>query len=138
MVYYSCPMIFDRSAIYDIEVDLDPLRLAELNSCPSSYADNDNHFLYFNDTRATPVWCSDPVDGTAIPPSELAMTLTNRLLQLDSAHSAEKLLQLLTNVEAAGLSRETEAFEENATPSILPLVAESLTIVRIGHPDGEE
>lgn len=132
MVYYACPMVFDRAALYEINVDLDTLRLADLDSCPSSYTDNDNHFIYFNDTQDNPVWCSDPVDGKAISPMELAESLHTRLGQLDPAESAAQLVKLLTDFQAISLSPQSEIFRDMAVPSILPLVAESLAIVRIG------
>jgi hypothetical protein len=72
MVYYACPMLFDRSVLYEIDVDLDDLRLADLALCPSPYADNDNHFIYYNDRQAMPVWCSEPVEGKAVTPRDFA------------------------------------------------------------------
>lgn len=54
MVYYACPMLFDRASLYDVEVDLDELRLADLTSCPSSYPDNETHFIYWNDKQHRP------------------------------------------------------------------------------------
>jgi hypothetical protein len=69
---YACPMIFDRSSLYDVDIDLDSLRLADVDSCPAPYTDNDNHFIYFNVPTATPVWCSDSVDGKAVLPGQLA------------------------------------------------------------------
>lgn len=137
MVYYACPMIFDRSSLYDVEVDLDSLRLADLDTCPSPYTDNDNHFIYFNSPTAIPVWCSDPVDGKAVLPSQLAETLITTLRQVEFAQSATDLLNVLTNLESVGLSPKSEAFKERAVPSILSLVAESLTIVRISAPDAQ-
>jgi hypothetical protein len=131
MVYYACPMVFDRSALYDIDVDLDALSLADLDSCPSSYDDNDNHFIYYNDMQANPVWCSDPVDGKAVLPRELAAILDARLRHLEPEQSAAELLKLLTHLEAVGLSPQSEAFRERSTPSVLPLVAESLSILRV-------
>jgi hypothetical protein len=82
MVYYACPMLFDRSALYEIDVDLDDLHLADLTSCPSPYADNDNHFIYYNDRQAMPVWCSEPSEGKAILPRDFAGVVIGRLRQL--------------------------------------------------------
>jgi len=137
MVYYACPMLFDRSSLYDVEVDLDSLRLADLDSCPSSYTDNDNHFIYFNTPTTTPIWCSDPVDGRAVLPSQLAEMLIAKLRQVEFAQSATDLFNVLTNLESVGLSPKSEAFKERAIPSILSLVAESLTIVKITTPDAQ-
>lgn len=134
MVYYACPMVFERSALYEIDVDLNTLRLVDLGSCPSAYADNDNHFIYFNDRHGDPVWCSEPVDGRAASPRELAETVRSRLNELDPRDSAMRLLQLLLNLEAAGLAPESEALRERAVPSILSLVAESMSILRVKTP----
>jgi len=131
MVYYACPMVFDRSVLYDIHVDLDNLRLADFDFCPSSYADNDNHFIYYNDTQEDPIWRSDPVDGKAIAPRELVAMARARLERLEPAQSAVELLKILTDLETAGISPQAEAFKEKSTPNILPLVAESLTIIRV-------
>lgn len=130
-VYYACPMLFDRSSLYDINVDLESLRLADLDSCPSPYTDNGNHFIYYNDVQTAPVWSSEPVEGRAITSSELARMLIGQIQQLDTAQSAGQLLRLLTDVEAAGLSPQSEAIREKLTPSILPLVGESLTVIRV-------
>lgn len=103
MVYYACPMLFDRAALYDVDVDLDDLRLADLSSCPSSYPDNEKHFLYFNDRAASPVWCSEPVEGKAITPREFASMVAAQVARLDPAHSATELLRQLTDMEGAGV-----------------------------------
>lgn len=140
LVYYACPMLFDRSALYDITVDLDPLRLADLQSCPSPYCDNDNHFLFFDDVATTPVWCSDPVEGMAVTPQELASAIVVRSGQQSAAQAAEALLSLLTNSEAAGLSARDFEVGEASSPRLLSLLAESLTVLRVapGTPeDGE-
>lgn len=81
--------------------------------------------------QGNPVWCSDPVDGKAISPKELAAMLVARLRHLEPDQSAAELLKLLTDLEVAGLSPESEAFREKSSPSVLPLVAESLSILRV-------
>ncbi len=132
-VYYACPMLFDRSSLYDINVDLDNLRLADLDSCPSRYADNDNHFIYYNDEQATPVWHSEPAEGKAITPAELIRMVIDRANQLKPPQNAVQLLKLLTDVEGAGLSPESEVISRRPTSNILPLVGELLTVIRV-HP----
>lgn len=32
MVYYACPMLFEKSSLYEVRVDLDPLRLVDLDT----------------------------------------------------------------------------------------------------------
>lgn len=119
MVYYACPMIFDRAALYDVEVDLDELRLADVASCPAPYTDNDNHFIFYNDTQAAPVWCSEPVEGKAITPVEFAELIRLRVASLDPAGSAGELIRLLTHIEGAGVSPESEFAKSVPSPSVL-------------------
>jgi hypothetical protein len=134
LVYYACPMIFDRAALYEINVDLSLLQLADMDTCPSAYGDNDNHFVYFNDTQGTPIWYSEPVDGKAIAPPELARIVAGRLREVEPAQAAADLLKLLTDVAGVGLRADAETFKKKPTPNLLPLVAESLTVIRIQQP----
>jgi len=131
LVFYACPMIFDRAMLYEVNVDLSQLRLADVRSCPSAYLDNDNHFVYFNDPQAAPVWCSDPVEGNAIDLKSFARMLISQIESLDAADSAKSLLKILTNLDVAGVSGESDFLRERHTPSILPLVADALTIIKV-------
>ena len=137
-VYYACPMVFDRTDLYDVTVDLDTLRLAELTSCPSAYSDNDSHFIYFASPQAVPVWCSEPVEGRAVSLRELATSLGSHLRVADPAKSAAQLLKVLTDLDAVGLSARSEYFLEFERPSVLSFVADALTIVRLGPDSGEK
>ncbi|MFL6197616.1 MAG: hypothetical protein ACJ76J_00420 [Thermoanaerobaculia bacterium] len=134
LVYYACPMIFDRAVLYEINVDLDLLRLADMDTCPSAYGDNDNHFVYFNDRQATPIWCSEPVDGKAIAPPQLARIVAGRLREVEPAQAAADLLNLLTDVDGVGLRADAETFREKSVLNLLPLIADSLTVIRIQQP----
>lgn len=130
LVYYACPMIFDRAMLYEVNVDLSTLCLADVNSCPSAYTDNDKHFIYFNSPDASPVWCSEPAEGKAIDPKSFARMLVSHADTLDASHSASALLKMLTNLDFAGISRESDVLKEKITPSILPLIGDALTIVK--------
>jgi hypothetical protein len=131
MVYYACPMLFERALLYEVNVDLDLLRLADLNYCPSQYSDNENHFIYFNDVATDPVWCSEPTVGKAITPKEMAELLLKRIRQFDFVESAQKLLKLLTNIQELGLKESADIFIEKSIPNLLDLVHESLTVIRV-------
>lgn len=131
LVFYACPMIFDRSMLYEVNVDLSTLRLADVTSCPSAYTDNDNHFVFFNDTNVLPVWCSEPVEGKAVDPKSFVQMLMSHADSLDQSAAAGSLLRMLTHLDIAGVSRESDLLKEKRTPSILPLVGETLTIVRL-------
>jgi hypothetical protein len=109
-----------------------------MDTCPSAYGDNDNHFVYFNDTQGTPIWYSEPVDGKAIAPPELARIVAGRLREVEPAQAAADLLKLLTDAAGVGLRADAETFKEKPTPNLLPLVAESLTVIRIQQPATNE
>lgn len=122
MVYYACPMIFDRSELYRVEPDLDLLRLADLNDCPSIYDDNENHFIYFNNTDQEPIWCSDPTEGKAYKPSEIADKIKRNLVE--PREFKENQLMLLDSLKGVSENMATKKEEK-----ILTMVADSLTII---------
>jgi len=120
-VYYACPMLFDRTALYNTEPDLELLRLADVTSCPDAYSDNDSHFIYFNDTDATPIWCSEPVDGKAVSPKQMIGSISQRLQAVAESEESRSLWdELFSPIE---LSKG----EEKMRP--LDIVHESLTIL---------
>ena len=131
MVYYACPMLFERSELYEVNVDLEKLRLADLQSCPNSYLDNDNHYIFFNNTNDVPIWRSEPVIGKAISPSDFAHSLVAYAKDLSSIKSVKILFDTLTNIEAVGLSENAIFFENKHRRDILELTHEALTIIRI-------
>lgn len=94
-VYYSCPMIFDRTDLYGDTTDLSTLRLVDLQSCPEDYSDNDSHYLYFNTPNDTPVWCSTPTDGVAYSVEELVQEIRERLPTISSSESPISLWEKL-------------------------------------------
>ena len=131
MVYYACPMLFEHSELYEVNVDLDKLRLADLQSCPGSYSDNDNHYIFFNDVNDVPIWRSEPTTGEALSPLAFALLLQERVMALQPVESMKALLDILTNVEAIGLSEQALYFEGKQRRDILELTHDSLTIIRI-------
>lgn len=134
MVYYACPMLFDRSALYEIQVDLDKLQLPDLISCPSEYSDNDQHYIYFNNMTAEPVWCSEPVVGNSLNADSFVSKVLGHAKQSKPSELAKTLLDQLTNLDSLGLTGTEEIFKENASqPSLLKVVGNLLTIVRISE-----
>lgn len=132
LVYYACPMIFDRTDLYEPDVDLDRLKLVDMDSCPSDYSDSDHHFIYFDDADATPVWCSDPVEARSITPRTFVAEVSRqRVLATDSAAGARELLATIFEPNALGVRAEDSPSGFDRRSSILPLVADSLTIIRI-------
>lgn len=133
MVYYACPMLFDRLELYNVDVDLDKLRLADLQTCPETYSDNDNHFIFFNDINDAPIWRSEPKIGKAISPRVFADLLHNRFQALKPDKLRKVLFDMLTNVEAVGLKERAKFFKGNQRRDILELTHDSLTILRLNR-----
>lgn len=133
-------MLFDRSDLYDVDVDLEKLRLAELDSCPSDYSDNDNHFIFFENATAQPIWCSEPVEGRATSPNAFFSEILRAQAQPERrAECAYSLLKALTDFEAAGIKAESAMTNDMFAASLLPYVGELLTVVKIGrHEDQGE
>lgn len=134
MVYYACPMIFDKAALYEVNVNLDPLRLVDLASCPSDFTDNSKHYIYFDQKTAEPVWCSEPVEGKGRTPKQFAEQVVAALRQLTPSASSEKLSALLRSVKSLV---DTEGAAAGASSNGLALVADSLTIVQVQEASGE-
>lgn len=134
MVYYACPMLFDRESLYEIDVDLESLRLVDLDSCPSRFADNDQHFVFFDDVAAQPVWCSEPVEGTATSLTEfIDRAVRERLEQRAASELALQLLMCLTGVESVGLKVQPPVSGREKRRTLLPFVGHALTIVKVSQ-----
>lgn len=138
MVYYACPMLFDREELYDLDPDLENLRLADFDDCTDQYTDNDTHHIFFNDKGDIPVWCSDPVEGKAISPEglvELIRSRYSRWLERDSENEIPDPSNFELVFEALGKIREEindvkgDLFSENTNP--FSLVDNTLTLIKI-------
>jgi len=121
LVYYACPMLFDRTELYKEEPDLNLLRLADVNDCPSIYDDNETHYIYFDDTDSEPIWCSEPTEGKAYTPKEVANYIKQKIAMSDFMESQLYLLDALKGVSENVITKKQE--------KILNLVAESMTII---------
>ncbi|MEC9491687.1 hypothetical protein [Flexistipes sp.] len=120
-VYYACPMLFDRTELYNTDPDLELMRLADVTSCPGPYSDNDSHFIYFNDTDATPIWCSEPVEGKAVSPKQMVVTIGQQLQVVAESDEDMRLWDKLFS------PIELSKGEEKTRP--LDVVHETLTIL---------
>ena len=99
------------------------------SSCPESYSDNDNHYIFFNDVDGDPdFWRSEPTKGEAITPFAFGHLLQKRVMALQPIESMKLLFDILTNVEAVGLSEQAIYFEGRQRRDILELTHDSLTI----------
>jgi hypothetical protein len=132
-VYYACPMVFDKTDLYEIDVDLDSLRLVDLESCQDIYDDNDNHFIYFDDPTSIPIWKSEPHDGRAISPEEFVRKLVQRFSDAEAGDSQRILRDVLTDLGSLGISEEARIFKGDIPRDIVRLTDESLMIVRINR-----
>ncbi len=120
-VYYTCPMLFDRTDLYGDKPDLSMLRLVDVTSCPEDYSDNDTHFIYFNDADANPIWCSTPVEGTVFTPEQMVSAVKQDLDKEVASDERTSLWESLFSIAV-----ETKGSEKTR---ILDLVHESLVIV---------
>ena len=134
-VYYACPMIFERISLYDQNVDLDLLRLVDMHSCPSQFADNSKHYIYFNDTIAGPIWCSsDPVPGIAITPKQFMERCAESLREASPEASLSKLEVLLKGIRSLVPEAEQQRIDSTESQNGFSMVADALTIIRIDEP----
>lgn len=131
MVYYACPMVFDKSALYEVSVEFDRLRLADLDTCPGAFTDNSNHYIYFNDQNSEPVWCSDPVPGKAISPRQLVERLSASLKETPPEASAERVRSMLTRVRGLGEIEVRLQSPPEGTRNSLAAIADSLTVIQV-------
>jgi hypothetical protein len=131
MVYYACPMIFDKSELYEVNISLDPLQLVDINSCPSDFTDNSKHYIYFDQKQSQPIWCSDPIEGKALTPKQFAEMIISQLRFISPKASVEQLLVLLSKIkECSGAAEDSRYNTENVNTGLSAL-ADSLTIVRL-------
>lgn len=122
LVYYACPMIFDRSELYNPSVNFKLMRLANLTDCPSPYSDNENHFIYFKNPESVPIWCSEPTEGTVVTPEDMVRKIKGSI-ELDEFRESQ--LALIDE-----LHEDTPSyFIEEGKTRLLNSVSDSLTIL---------
>jgi hypothetical protein len=126
-------MLLDKADSYGIDVDLDQLRLVELESCPEIYNDNDHHYIYFDAPTSDPIWRSEPHAGRAISPKEFVGILAEKFGSAEAADSRNALRDILTDVGPLGISEEARAFRGRRRRDIVRLTEEALTIVRMNR-----
>lgn len=128
MVYYACPMVFDRTDLYRPKADLDKLTLAEVSSCPSAYADNGRHSVCFQTETGAPNWCSDPVEGKAITAGQFVALLAENLKSPE---------QRIANAGMLSKFLSSRSFVEDIeSEDVLSLIGDALTIVTVTEIEG--
>lgn len=123
MVYYACPMVFDRTDLYRPEPDLDQLVLADVASCPNSFDDNEHHTLCFQDEASPPTWCSDPAEGKRWTPVQFIERLMENVKSDEQVRGNSRVM--LNFLESSELVDDWKGRE------ILPLIGDSLTFVSL-------
>lgn len=97
-VSYACGMVFESSAIYD-SVNLELLRIVPVDdpvrSASKKWKDGERHFIQFQTTTSSPLWCSEPFEGRQLSPEAWARSLRilspSALLQIfEAANSATR------------------------------------------------
>lgn len=127
LTYYACPAVFDKTELYEKNVDLSKLHLVDVTSCPGDFTDHKKHHIFFDLPSMQPTWCSEPVQGSAISPRALALSLRQRLLESPVAE-AERLLDCILHLR--GKLREPATSERNGIES-LESALQALTILKV-------
>lgn len=94
MTYYACPMVFSKADLYQ-PVDLSKLRLVDVATAPSEFADNQTHHIFFPSETDDPIWCSEPVLGKAVSPEEFAQSAARRASREESRAQAQLIIDSL-------------------------------------------
>ena len=123
MVYYACPMVFDRTDLYRPEPDLDHLVLADVASCPSSFDDNEHHTLCFQEEASPPTWCSDPAEGERWTPVQFIEQLVENVKSDEKIRGNSKVM--LSFLESSEFVDDWKGWE------ILSLIGDPLTFVSV-------
>ena len=123
MVYYACPMVFDRTDLYRPEPDLDRLVLADMASCPSLFDDNEHHTLCFQAEASLPTWCSDPTKGERWTHVQFIKQLVKNVKSDEQIRSNSDVM--LSFLESGEFVDDWKGRE------ILPLIGDSLTFVSV-------
>lgn len=127
MVYYACPMIFDRTDLHRPQANLDQLLLADVASSPGPLTDNGHHFLCFQSQNAGPVWCSEPKSGQGKSPKDFIEELVRQIKSIDALGANRELMMNFLD----GKSFVSDWKDKD----ILPLIEDSLNVVIVTEKD---
>lgn len=77
-VSYACGMVFESLAIMK-PVNLELLRIVPIDdpvrAAAKKWKDGERHFIQFQTTASSPLWCSDPFEGRQLSPEAWARNL---------------------------------------------------------------
>jgi len=97
--------------------------LADVRSAPSPYADNERHFVCFQNTDSHPTWCSDPTPGDGINAEKFVEILVNAVRSPDLGALNRSMVQEFL--------KRTLMLPEERDERMLEHVSESLTIIAV-------
>lgn len=119
LVYYACPMVFNKLELYLPNPDLSKLRLVDVASCPSSFSDNESHSIYFDNPNSIPIWKSEPIEGNAISLDNLVNLISNNI---GNRQFYDNQLRLFDKLQSP--------IEGNKKEKLLNLVGDFLLIIQ--------
>lgn len=134
-VFYACPMLFDIADIWR-DASIDDIRFVNIQTSPSGWATNTQHFIMFQDeTDIAPIWKSDPVKTRALTAKEWSSADEEAGPHKMSAQRLADLIEkTLVLVMEAGGKRLRIASEEYKDP-YTQLIPPGFTIMRFGSPN---
>lgn len=127
IVYYVCPMVFEKLDLYVDEPNLELLRMVDVESSQSDFSDNKLHHIFFKDMLSQPVWCSEPRDGIALTIKELI----GRIRELDITPQQHAALLLLVIENQMNLAKFDD--KEDPLRATLKILSESLYVISYGE-----
>ena len=127
IVYYVCPMLFEKLDLYVDDPNLDLLRMVDVESSQSDFSDNKSHHIFFKNMLSQPVWCSEPRDGIALTIKEFIERVKE--LDITPQQHADLLLLVIEN------QKLLTKFDEKEEPlsATLKLLSDSLYLISYGE-----
>lgn len=127
LVYYACPMIFDKESLYERPVNVDLLRLVDIGDCQSLFQDNQKHRIYFESPVGQAFWCSEPARAKTIPLGQFAERLLAEAKSSEARVRNQKLyaeILALKNTNSLVSDKEQDGWR-----GVLGKLGESMTII---------
>ncbi|WP_414545292.1 hypothetical protein [Nostoc sp. CCY0012] len=129
-VYYACTMIFDQDKLWE-EPNLNSLRLVDVETAPNGWLTTESHYIVFQQPNTpNPIWCSDPVPGSALAFGE-HLELENQPSRLRL--SGEQTISLINStVDALRSEYEGEFSQRELFPDVTRYLPDSMSLYEFG------
>lgn len=127
LVYYACPMLFDKLDLYVDQPDLDKLRLVDIESSGSDFTDNQTHHIFFEDQNSQPVWCSDPLLGRALTYKEFFA------LARETRGTAQEQAEVLIRIIDEYAARLVKENDQAKFSDVFRMMADFLYVISYGE-----